>query len=169
MMELARSLLQSGKQPARNVVFAAWNGEESGLIGSCFHAQHPSFALESTRAAVALDQLGDSDGNGGGVYTTGSGDSVSSWLPVLFNQATKDAGFDYIVFPTAQTNRSDHWCWVSEGVAGTAIVSMGDQATYHTPADTAASVDIPALRAALDIVWSGLGVLATATTLPPAE
>ena len=39
MMELARSVLASGLKPARTLMFAAYNAEELGLIGSCHYVE----------------------------------------------------------------------------------------------------------------------------------
>lgn len=56
VMEIARNL-KAGPAPERTVVFAAWTGEESGLLGSEAYAQNPIYPLETTVANLTLDIL----------------------------------------------------------------------------------------------------------------
>jgi len=56
MLEIARSM-KAGPPPARSVVFAAWTGEERGLLGSEYYAAHPVFPLETTVATLDIDIL----------------------------------------------------------------------------------------------------------------
>lgn len=56
IMEIARNL-KAGPPLERTVVFAAWTGEESGLLGSEAYAQDPVYPLETTVANLTLDIL----------------------------------------------------------------------------------------------------------------
>ena len=56
IMEIARNL-KAGPALDRTVVFAAWTGEESGLLGSEAYAQDPVYPLETTVANFTLDIL----------------------------------------------------------------------------------------------------------------
>jgi len=56
MLEDAR-LFASGPRPERTVVFAAWTGEERGLLGSEYYAQHPLFPMETMVANLTFDTL----------------------------------------------------------------------------------------------------------------
>jgi Zn-dependent M28 family amino/carboxypeptidase len=51
--------IKSGKlpKPARSVLFAAFTGEEKGLLGSYWYVDHPTIPLEQLAANVNLDQL----------------------------------------------------------------------------------------------------------------
>jgi Zn-dependent M28 family amino/carboxypeptidase len=46
-----------GRGFARPVVFAAWTGEEKGLLGSRFYVGHPTLPLARIAANINLDQL----------------------------------------------------------------------------------------------------------------
>ncbi len=41
VMTMARAFMASGQQPEKTIVFAAWTGEEKGLLGSEYFADHP--------------------------------------------------------------------------------------------------------------------------------
>ena len=56
MLEDAR-LFASGPRPQRTITFAAWTGEERGLLGSEYYAQHPLFPMERTVANLTFDTL----------------------------------------------------------------------------------------------------------------
>ncbi|HEX2204627.1 MAG TPA: M20/M25/M40 family metallo-hydrolase [Longimicrobium sp.] len=47
-----------GPRPARSVVFVAFTGEESGLLGSAHFAGSPLLALPKTRAMLNMDMVG---------------------------------------------------------------------------------------------------------------
>ena len=56
MIENAR-LFSAGSRPQRTLVFAAWTGEERGLLGSEYYAQHPLFPMEKMVANLTFDTL----------------------------------------------------------------------------------------------------------------
>jgi Zn-dependent M28 family amino/carboxypeptidase len=56
MIENAR-LFSTGPRPQRTIVFAAWTGEERGLLGSEYYAQHPLFPMEKMVANLTFDTL----------------------------------------------------------------------------------------------------------------
>ncbi len=56
MLEDAR-LFASGPRPQRTLVFAAWTGEERGLLGSEYYAQHPLFPMGTMVANLTFDTL----------------------------------------------------------------------------------------------------------------
>ena len=56
MLEDAR-LFAAGPSPQRTLVFAAWTGEERGLLGSEYYAQHPLFPMETMVANLTFDTL----------------------------------------------------------------------------------------------------------------
>jgi Zn-dependent M28 family amino/carboxypeptidase len=56
LLEDAR-LFARGPRPQRTLLFAAWTGEERGLLGSEYYAQHPLFPMEKTVANLTFDTL----------------------------------------------------------------------------------------------------------------
>ncbi len=61
VMEIAGTLAGLPRQPKRSLVFVALFGEELGLVGSRYYAQHPVFPLAKTVADLNLEQLGRTD------------------------------------------------------------------------------------------------------------
>ena len=56
MLEDAR-LFAAGPRPQRTLIFAAWTGEERGLLGSEYYAQHPLFPMAKMVANLTFDTL----------------------------------------------------------------------------------------------------------------
>lgn len=56
ILEIARAF-KAGPRPDRTIVFAAWTGEERGLLGSEYYAVHPLYPVAKTVANITLDVL----------------------------------------------------------------------------------------------------------------
>jgi Zn-dependent M28 family amino/carboxypeptidase len=56
MIEDAR-LFASGPRPERSLLFFAWTGEERGLLGSEYYAQHPIYPMAKMVANLTFDTL----------------------------------------------------------------------------------------------------------------
>lgn len=58
MLELARALTREGARPRRSVLFAAFDAEERGLLGSKYFVHAPTVPLERIVLDLNLDMLG---------------------------------------------------------------------------------------------------------------
>jgi hypothetical protein len=76
IMGAAKALAQSEIKPKRSVLFIMIGGEECGLYGSKFYAEHPIFPIDKTVFMINLDMVG----NGTGFYVS-SGKSY----PEIYN------------------------------------------------------------------------------------
>ena len=61
VLQIAKAFIASGKKPERNIIFAFWDGEEKGLLGSKFFVQTCPF-ISQVKARVILGII---CGNGG--------------------------------------------------------------------------------------------------------
>lgn len=57
VMQIARAFVASGKKPMRNVIFAFWDGEEKGLLGSKHFAQSCPF-IHQVKGYLNFDMIG---------------------------------------------------------------------------------------------------------------
>jgi Zn-dependent M28 family amino/carboxypeptidase len=57
LLMLAQSFSRTQPRPDRSMVFIAFTGEEAGLLGSGYYADHPVYAMRQTAAALNLDQM----------------------------------------------------------------------------------------------------------------
>lgn len=57
VLQVAKAFLASGQQPERTVIFAFWDGEEKGLLGSEYFVQNCSF-LKDVKGYLNYDMIG---------------------------------------------------------------------------------------------------------------
>jgi len=57
LLSIAEAFQKAKEKPARSIVFLAVTGEEQGLLGSAYYAQHPPFPLNKTVADLNMDML----------------------------------------------------------------------------------------------------------------
>ncbi len=57
LLEIARAFRSSGQAPPRTILFLALTGEEKGLLGSRWYAEHPLVPLERTLCDINMDSL----------------------------------------------------------------------------------------------------------------
>lgn len=57
VLQIARAFIASGQQPQRNVIFAFWDGEEKGLLGSKYFVQTCPF-ISQIKGYLNFDMIG---------------------------------------------------------------------------------------------------------------
>jgi Zn-dependent M28 family amino/carboxypeptidase len=167
MMELARLLATCGEVPERTVLFAAFNAEESGLIGSCFYVGEPSYPHEDTVAAISVDMVGA--GDGGGLNLFGALMEEYLWLAQLMDAAAAEQGLPYDTFANVPVLASDHVCFITQEITAVMAQTTGPHEHYHTPDDTPANNSPDNLAAAAHLMWAALEPLAMGTEAPYLE
>ncbi|RLB58681.1 MAG: hypothetical protein DRI90_16425, partial [Deltaproteobacteria bacterium] len=119
MMELARALAHGYIESARTVVFASWNAEESGLLGSFYFVQHSTYPISQTMMSFSVDMVGAGSGSGVNVY--GGGPSDYGWLTTTMLGSAAAHGLDYSITARAPSGASDHAAFEAVGVPGVMI------------------------------------------------
>lgn len=150
VLEIAEAFAKAkaaGKGPRRNILFLAVSGEEKGLWGSEYYADHPVYPLEKTSIDINIDMIGRKDDNlksldsNNHVYLIGD-DKLSSDLPRFVDSINKmyikiitDRKYNDPNDPYRLYYRSDHYNFASKGVP---IVFFFDgiHKDYHKPGDT---------------------------------
>src|SRR6185295_6060907 len=86
---LARERAANTAGFSRNIIFSAWAGEEIGLIGSAWFAEHPSVSLTNIDAYLNFDMVGRLQDNKLTLQGTGS----SPIWPKLIEKRNVATGF----------------------------------------------------------------------------
>ncbi|UOQ98221.1 M28 family metallopeptidase [Hymenobacter sp. 5317J-9] len=151
LLAIANGFVQAKEKPARSIVFLAVTGEEQGLLGSDYYAQHPIFPVASTVADINMDEL-LAFGPMRDVTITGYGQSE---LDDYARAAAKEQNRYVIPYQHPETGsfyRSDHFSFAKVGIP--ALYASGsfdsrlhgkdfaekqrkdfEEITYHQPAD----------------------------------
>lgn len=58
LLEIAEHLAQTHARPKRSILFLSFSGEEEGLFGSDYFANHPLVQLEQVQAMLNMDMIG---------------------------------------------------------------------------------------------------------------
>lgn len=133
LLDLARYYAQPDHQPEYSMIFIAFTGEEAGLLGSKYMADHPVFPLASVRFLMNLDMVGT--GSEGVTMVN------STIFPRAYDLMTKiNADNEYIltVKKRGESCNSDHCPFYEKKVPAVFIYSLGKEYTeYHNIYDRA--------------------------------
>lgn len=158
IMEIVRSWQAAGFVPHRTVLFAVWDAEEIGLLGSTHYVEQPQYALDNTVGVINLDMVGAGEET---LYLSGEG---------LESQTLAVAASLEISATVRDSGRSDHYPFLMAGVdAGTLAWFSGSEGTpsYHRPIDTPDVIEPEKLAAIGQI--AGLMALNLAEAEPQIE
>jgi hypothetical protein len=128
------------------IVFALWDEEEQGLVGSNYYASQAATAGDSILGVINLDMIAFDSNNDGAadIHTRAVGSSLSLWskmvelntqLAIGLNLTTRNPGSTY----------SDHAAFWTRGYGAILLIeSDGDFHTqYHTVNDVISYFNIP--------------------------
>ena len=149
MLELAKALAAQEK-PQRTIVFAAFAGEESGLLGSKHYVEDPTFPLDQTIGVINVDTVGRLFDKKVSVIATGS---ASEWQHI-FRGAGFVTGVEGRMIPDALES-SDQKSFIDKGVPAVQIFT-DPHPDYHRPGDTADKIDGPGLVKVATFVKEGI-------------
>jgi Zn-dependent M28 family amino/carboxypeptidase len=123
VLELAR-MFKATPRTDRSLVFALWTGEERGLLGSEYYAQHPVYPLAKTVADLTMDIL-QTAGPARNVVEVGEGNST---LDRDLAAAAKSQGRTVVPETFSERGlfyRADHFSVVKRGVPSLLIMALG--------------------------------------------
>lgn len=153
LLELARIFSERRTELDRGILFAAFAGEEMGLLGSAKWVDQPTLPLNNAVAMVNLDMIGRV--NGAKLYVGGlaSGSTFENIVKNVF------AKYDFKVeYSFKNSSSSDHASFIAKDIPSLFFFS-GVHGDYHRPTDTWNKIDTVAssnvVTAVADVV-SGL-------------
>ncbi len=138
LLEFARAFKSLKTPPERTIVFLAVTGEEQGLLGSSYYAQHPVYPVEKTVANLNTDEI-NWYGKTKDISVTGQGQNELE--DILKEEAEKRGRYiSYDATPEAgHYFRSDHFSFAKVGVPalaqGMGIDVVGKDTAYGKQMD----------------------------------
>jgi len=158
LVEIATALAGApgigGKPRNYGVIFAAWSGEEIGLIGSDHFVEHPPVPTERMAAYVNMDMVGRMQDN----KLIVQGAASSPGWKGLVEKRNVPAGFDLTVqddpyLPTDTTSFYRVHVPVLQ-------IFTGGHPDYHRPSDTAEKINYPDLKRITEFTYGLVSDLA---------
>ena len=134
VLEIAEAMA-AGPATKRSIVFAAWCGEEKGLIGSRWFAENPLWDLSKIAICVNLDMVGryrDADPKDQGLIVEGTMTAVGT-LDVV-RRLAESRKLKCTTDTWEAWEQSDHVSFYAKGVPSL-FLHTGVHEDYHTPTD----------------------------------
>jgi hypothetical protein len=151
LLEVAERFALQRNKPRRTLVFAAFDLEECGLLGSTHFATHLPFPIRQLKAALTADMLGRSMANVMDEYLFVLGSESSSVLRKLVQDVAPENGLKVgRLGADLIGTRSDYGPFRDRKVPFL-FFSTGQHPDYHRPTDLADRIDYEKLRRAS--VW----------------
>jgi Zn-dependent M28 family amino/carboxypeptidase len=146
VLELARAY---SKEPRgkRGILFLNFAGEEQGLLGSAWYADHAMLPLANAVAMINLDMIGRMRDNKLYLGGASSGTTLKATVEKLIPQYTLKV--DYSGGPSEGS--SDHTSFTAHQVPALFFFS-GLHSDYHKPSDTWDKIDAPSAAKLLGMV-----------------
>ncbi len=182
LLEIAEAFSASPERPKRSILFAAWNAEERGLLGSYYYVGHPSFPLDQTKLMLQMDMIGrneeipDSDNPRFRGLEEQSAEENRNSLNVLGYSRSRDVRrlvedsnrwiglslrFRYDNHSLDLLRRSDHWPFLNRGVPA-AFFHTGLHPDYHRSTDTADKINYGKMEKIVRLVFMSAWTAANA-------
>jgi hypothetical protein len=163
VLEAAR-ILAAGPRPKRTILFATFTGEESGIIGGRWYAQHPIVPIDKHVADIEVEMIGRPD--------TAAGGPGKGWL-TGFERSTMGstlaaAGLPVIADPRPAQRffeRSDNIAFARLGIVSHTLSSYGMHTEYHTVNDEVEFVDFEHMTAMINLLAKAVVTIANGPQL----
>ncbi len=163
VMEVARALSAAKVQPKRTMIFALWCGEEEGLIGSQYYADHPTDGVSMDRMVTDFNMdmvgLGDRIGAPGALN-----------FPSIFEVIMRDQ--DPVIAKKVDASQagpggSDYSAFINLGIEALALMTSGRDGhpDYHDSGDDPAKMQEDILGWTGQFVVQGMLNVANETKL----
>ena len=160
LLEVIDALSQADHRPRRSILFAFWDGEEKGLLGSKHWRNNPTVPFSAVRLAINIDMVGRlTDGRievGGTRSGFGARQLMSS--DRLGEEIWLDFNWEY-------KNNSDHWTFFEAGVPSL-YVHTGIHDDYHRPSDDVEKLNVDGIRQVSAYLLEQLSKMADEEDLP---
>ena len=139
ILEIIEALQTGQIQTRRSLLFAFWDGEELGLIGSTHWARNPTLPLNRVKLMINLDMVGWLRDGKIEIYGTRSGYGLRR----LMCQSVQPPL--WLNFSWELQDTSDHWPFFQRGIPVT-LVHTGLHDHYHRPSDDVERINHEGLK-----------------------
>ncbi len=156
LLEIMEALPRLPQRPRRPILFAFWDGEEKGLLGSHhFLRVRPAAVAEKKIVfSVNLDMIGRLRGGRLEVYGSRTSPGLRSAVAMVNNAPGNGGGLE-LAFNWDIEDDSDHYPFIAAKIP-TVMFHTGLHDQYHRPADDVHLINLdgiePVARLALDFV-----------------
>ncbi len=158
LLEVIEAFVQA-PPPKRTLLFAFWDAEEKGLLGSKHWLAEPTLSLERVRTLVNLDMIGRL----GERLEVSGVRTAAGWTELITRE---NAGLDLrLAFTWDIKANSDHHPFFVRGIPFL-MLHTGLHADYHRPSDDADKLNATGMQAVSRLCFRLASELANRPSLP---
>ncbi|MFM2286273.1 MAG: hypothetical protein RLZZ543_1770, partial [Bacteroidota bacterium] len=147
VIELARFYATNSEKEKFNFLFICFSGEELGLLGSEYFANHPTIDLSKVNCMINMDMIGRLKTDKPVLEVSGVG-TAKEWLPLVksFSSAAMEIKTD-----SAGVGPSDHTSFYNKQIPVLHFFT-GTHADYHKPSDDIEKINAQGEEAVLMVI-----------------
>ncbi|MFT7535371.1 MAG: hypothetical protein ACI85K_001323 [Hyphomicrobiaceae bacterium] len=148
LLELAEAFSKADKRPARSIIFLSVSGEELGLWGSAWYADHPTWPKDRITANINIDMIGRAGRKDQDILMQITPSHQHEKYSSLVREAVTLGKKFGVVFTSGDTyyRRSDHYNFAKKGIP-VVFFCDGEHPDYHQVTDHADKLDYEAMEA----------------------
>lgn len=170
IIEMANALASIKPPPKRSIAFIAFHGEESGLVGSRYYAEHPVLPLDKTVSEINVEMVGRTDDVEGDQHrrasVTGFDYSDIGEILRVAGAANGVRVFKHEKNSDAYFGRSDNLPLATLGVPAHTVCGTFQYPDYHGIADTWDKIDYDNMAMTVRTIASGVLIIANSAVEP---
>jgi hypothetical protein len=140
LLEIIEAFGKLPEPPKRTILFAFWDGEEKGLLGSEHWVGQPTIPLERIRAAINLDMIGRLRKQRLEIF----GSRTAAGWRRLVSRQNGDSPLQ-LDFTWEMTPNSDHYTFYAKRIP-VLMLHTGLHDDYHRPSDDADKVNAEGMQ-----------------------
>ncbi len=152
IIEVARLLAERSAADQRTIVFVAFTGEETGLLGSDYYVKNPVVSNDSTFAMINFDMVGRLRENT--LIAIGTGSATE--MPMLLDSVNAESQFE-LATQEDPWGRSDHSSFYGASMPVVHLFTDSHE-DYHRPTDDIEKLDLDGVvrisEYAADLTWA---------------
>lgn len=161
VLELAEAMTLLPEPPSRSILFAFWDAEEKGLLGSKhWTTESPLLPLPSIKLNVNLDMVGRMRDEKLYVYGT----RTSFGMRSLLSEANRQTNLE-LIFSWQYRRDSDQYAFAAQDIPAL-LFHTGKHADYHTPGDDAEKIETAEMERLSRFIFTAVCELAELPELP---
>jgi hypothetical protein len=159
LIEVIDAFSRLGQAPKRSVLFAFWDGEEKGLLGSVHWVANPTVPLDHVVLNINADMVGRS--RGGKLEVSGA--RTMPGMRRLFSTQNEETALA-IDFPWDIKTNSDHYTFYKKNIPAL-LIHTGLHNDYHRPSDDVEKINSDGIRQIAQLLFHVVDEAANAPSL----
>jgi hypothetical protein len=161
LLEVMDAVCALGERPKRSILFALWDGEEKGLLGSQHWVEHPTVPLARVPIMINVDMIGRLRDSRLEVFGVRTSPGLRKLVSRQNDVAALTLAFNWDIRPD-----SDHYSFCSRNVPFV-MLHTGMHPDYHRPSDDAEKINVEGLKHVSQLMFGLVLEMADSPRLGP--